>query len=207
LEVRHEFSFTSPIGRGSAREAWRVRGLRPIEIDRNPSPQPSPDGRGSRPSLPQTLSKPKVSSCQQTIHRGIKALIDEANAEIETLSAARRQSRLRKATTVVIVDIRDPRGDRGATAGFPAPSPAPARQCWEFWIDPAKSLCEARFSRPTRSSSSHCAGGMRSAAGGEKPRRTWGLKPGRPYGRRISPPGATPAARLRKFEAEKKPEG
>ena len=34
----------------------------------------------------------------QTIHRGIKALIDEANAEIETLSA-RRRSRPRKATT------------------------------------------------------------------------------------------------------------
>jgi len=33
----------------------------------------------------------------QTIHRGIKALIDEANAEIETLSAGRQhQGRARR---------------------------------------------------------------------------------------------------------------
>ena len=35
----------------------------------------------------------------QTIHRGIKALIDEANAQIETHRALRLPSRPRKATT------------------------------------------------------------------------------------------------------------
>ena len=44
----------------------------------------------------------------QTIHRGIKALIDEANAEIETLSAT-DAIKAAQSDDVVIVDIRDPR--------------------------------------------------------------------------------------------------
>ena len=44
----------------------------------------------------------------QTIHRGIKSLIDEANAEIETLSAA-DSIKAAAGHDVVIVDIRDPR--------------------------------------------------------------------------------------------------
>ena len=44
----------------------------------------------------------------QTIHRGIKALIDEANAEIETISAA-DCVKLASDESIVIVDIRDPR--------------------------------------------------------------------------------------------------
>ena len=44
----------------------------------------------------------------QTIHRGIKALIDEANAQIETVSAA-DAIEAAKSNDVVIVDVRDPR--------------------------------------------------------------------------------------------------
>ncbi len=44
----------------------------------------------------------------QTIHRGIKSMIDEANAEIETLNAADAITAA-KSDDVVIVDIRDPR--------------------------------------------------------------------------------------------------
>ena len=44
----------------------------------------------------------------QTIHTGIKALIDEANAEIETVSAT-DAIRIAHNDDVVIVDIRDPR--------------------------------------------------------------------------------------------------
>ena len=44
----------------------------------------------------------------QTIHRGIKALIDEANAEIDTVSAA-EAIKIAHNGDVVIVDIRDPR--------------------------------------------------------------------------------------------------
>ena len=44
----------------------------------------------------------------QTIHTGIKALIDAANAEIETISAA-DAIKIAHDGDVVIVDIRDPR--------------------------------------------------------------------------------------------------
>ena len=44
----------------------------------------------------------------QTIHRGIKSLIDEANAEIETVSAS-DAIKAAQSEGVVIVDIRDPR--------------------------------------------------------------------------------------------------
>jgi len=44
----------------------------------------------------------------QKIHRGIKAMMDEANAEIETLSAA-DAIKAAESGDVVIVDIRDPR--------------------------------------------------------------------------------------------------
>ena len=63
----------------------------------------------------------------QTIHTGIKALIDEANAEIETVSAA-DAIKIAKSDDVVIVDIRDPR-EIERDGEFPARSPAPAA-CW-----------------------------------------------------------------------------
>ena len=44
----------------------------------------------------------------QTIHRGIKSLIDEANAQIETVSAP-DAIKAAQSDDVVIVDIRDPR--------------------------------------------------------------------------------------------------
>src|SRR5271154_3410316 len=44
----------------------------------------------------------------QTIHRGIKSLVDEANAEIETVSALEAITAA-QSDEVVIVDIRDPR--------------------------------------------------------------------------------------------------
>ena len=44
----------------------------------------------------------------QTIHRGIKSLIDEANAEIETVSAA-DAIKSAQSDEVVMVDIRDSR--------------------------------------------------------------------------------------------------
>src|SRR6267378_3786505 len=44
----------------------------------------------------------------RTFHRGIKSLIDEANAQIETVSAA-DAIKAAQGDDVVIVDIRDPR--------------------------------------------------------------------------------------------------
>ena len=44
----------------------------------------------------------------QSIRRGIKTLLDEATAEIETMSAA-DAIKAARSDDVVIVDIRDPR--------------------------------------------------------------------------------------------------
>ncbi len=93
----------------------------------------------------------------QTIHRGIKALIDEANAEIETLSAA-DAIKAAQSDDVVIVDIRDPREierDGRIPGAFSC-----TRGMLEFWI-------EFIF---------HCAGGMRSALAA-KTAQDMGLKP------------------------------
>src|SRR5437899_8294536 len=109
----------------------RVRGYGP-SIDRNPSPRPSPRGRGSRPLLARR-HRTEVSLMPQTIHRGIKALIDEANAQIETLSAA-DAIEAAKSDDVVIVDIRDPREierDGRIPGAFSC-----TRGMLEFWIDP-----------------------------------------------------------------------
>jgi hypothetical protein len=69
----------------------------------------------------------------QTIHRGIKSLVDEANAQIETLSAA-EAIEAAQSDDVVIVDIRDPREIEREGRIRPAPMPS-------------------RFSRATRNSS------------------------------------------------------
>ena len=70
----------------------------------------------------------------QTIHRGIKALIDEANAEIETVSAA-DAIKVAHNGDVVIVDIRDPR-EIELDGRIPGPFSC-TRRFIELWIDPA----------------------------------------------------------------------
>src|SRR5665213_1267785 len=70
----------------------------------------------------------------QTIHCGIKSLIDEANAQIETVSAA-DAIKASQSDDVVIVDIRDPREierDGKIPGAFSC-----TRGMLEFWIDPA----------------------------------------------------------------------
>jgi len=78
----------------------------------------------------------------QTIHRGIKALIDEANAEIETLSAT-DAIEAAQSDDVVIVDIRDPREierDGRIPGAFSC-----TRGMLEFWIDPASPYAKPIF--------------------------------------------------------------
>jgi len=60
----------------------------------------------------------KTFQCPQTIRRGIKDLIEEANAEIETLSAA-DSIKAASSDDVVIVDIRDPPRDRSRDGRIP----------------------------------------------------------------------------------------
>src|ERR1700741_3194307 len=104
----------------------------------------------------------------QTIHRGIKALIDEANAEIETLSAT-EAIRIAQDGDAVIVDIRDPREierDGRIPGAFSC-----TRGMLEFWIDPASPYAKPIF-QEDKKFIFHCAGGMRSALGA-KAAQTW----------------------------------
>ena len=95
----------------------------------------------------------------QTIHRGIKAMIDEANAEIETISAA-DAIKLTGDNNVIIVDIRDPREierDGRIPGAFPC-----TRGMLEFWIDPASPYAKDYFQTGNKFIF-FCAGAWRSA--------------------------------------------
>src|SRR5882762_9369603 len=126
----------------------------------------------------------------QTIHRGILALIDEANAEIETLSAV-QAIEAAKSGDVVIVDIRDPREierDGRIPGAFSC-----TRGMLEFWIDPASPYAKPVF-QGDKKFIFHCAGGMRSALAAKTAQARRQIR--RPYGRpalapcpaRFSPP-------------------
>ena len=91
--------------------------------------------------------------------KGYRALLDEANAEIEAITPA-EAAEMAKRDDVVLVDIRDPRElDReGRVPGaFHA-----TRGMLEFWIDP-----ESPYHKPLFASGKtfvfFCAGGLRSA--------------------------------------------
>jgi rhodanese-related sulfurtransferase len=108
----------------------------------------------------------------QTIHRGIKALIDEANAQIETVSAA-DAIKIAHDGDVVIVDIRDPREierDGRIPGAFSC-----TRGMLEFWIDPASPYAKPVFQQDKKFIF-HCAGGMRSALAA-KTAQDMGLNP------------------------------
>ena len=108
----------------------------------------------------------------QTIHTGIKALIDAANAEIETISAA-DAIKIANDGGVVIVDIRDPREierDGKIPGAFSC-----TRGMLEFWIDPASPYAKPIFQQEAKFIF-HCAGGMRSALAA-KTAQDMGLKP------------------------------
>src|ERR1044071_6502775 len=108
----------------------------------------------------------------QTIHRGIKAMMDEANAEIETLSAA-DAIKAANGGDVVIVDIRDPREierDGRIPGAF-----ACTRGMLEFWIDPASPYAKPIF-QEDKKFVFHFAGGLPSALAA-KTAKDMGLKP------------------------------
>ena len=108
----------------------------------------------------------------QTIHRGIKSLIDEANAEIETVSAA-DAIKAAQDPDVVIVDIRDPREierDGKIPGAFSC-----TRGMLEFWIDPQSPYAKPIF-QEDKKFIFHCAGGLRSALAA-KTAQDMGLKP------------------------------
>lgn len=108
----------------------------------------------------------------QTIRRGIKAMIDEANTEIETISAA-DAIKIANDGNVVIVDVRDPREierDGKIPGAFSC-----TRGMLEFWIDPESPYAKPVF-QEDRKFIFHCAGGLRSALAA-KTAQDMGLKP------------------------------
>ena len=108
----------------------------------------------------------------QTIHRGIKALIDEANAEIETVSAV-DSIKAAQSDDVVIVDIRDPR-EIEREGRIPGAFSC-TRGMLEFWIDP-----ESPYHKPIFAEDKQfvffCGGGWRSALAAQTAQRM-GLRP------------------------------
>src|SRR4051794_33924513 len=105
------------------------------------------------------MTREKGSNMAQTITRGIKALIDEANAEIETLTA-KDAIEISKNGDVVIADIRDPREierDGRIPGAF-----ACTRGMLEFWIDPQSPYAKPGFQQDKKFVL-HFAGGLRSA--------------------------------------------
>lgn len=95
----------------------------------------------------------------QTITRGCKALVADANARIETIPAEDAVA-LHGSPDVVLVDIRDPRElerDGRVPGAFHC-----TRGMLEFWIDPESPYHKAVFAQDKRFVF-FCAGGMRSA--------------------------------------------
>ena len=108
----------------------------------------------------------------QTIVRGIKTMLEEANAQIETLSAEQAIAAA-QGSDVILVDIRDPREiehDGRIPGAF-----ACTRGMLEFWIDPASPYAKPIF-QGDKKFIFHCAGGMRSALAA-KTAQDMGLKP------------------------------
>lgn len=95
----------------------------------------------------------------QTITRGYKALVDEANAKVETVPATEAIA-LHGRDDVVLVDLRDPR-ELEREGKVPGAFHCP-RGMLEFWIDPESPYHKPVFAQEKRFVF-FCAGGMRSA--------------------------------------------
>lgn len=95
----------------------------------------------------------------QTIVKGYKALLDDANARIETLPATEAIA-LAGREDVVFVDLRDPR-ELEREGRMPGAVHCP-RGMLEFWIDPESPYHKPVFGEDKRFVF-FCAGGWRSA--------------------------------------------
>jgi rhodanese-related sulfurtransferase len=108
----------------------------------------------------------------QTITRGYKALLEEANAKIETIPAADAVT-LHDREDVVFVDLRDPR-ELEREGRIPGAVHCP-RGMLEFWIDPESPYHKPVFAEDKRFVF-FCAGGWRSALAAAAA-QDMGLKP------------------------------
>ena len=108
----------------------------------------------------------------QTITRGYKALLAEANGKVETIAAAEAAG-LHGRDDVVFVDLRDPR-ELDGEGRIPGAVHCP-RGMLEFWIDPDSPYHKPVFVEDKRFVF-FCAGGWRSALAAQTAQRM-GLKP------------------------------
>ena len=108
----------------------------------------------------------------QTITRGYKSLLAEANASVRTLSIA-EASALHGTEDVVFVDLRDPR-ELEREGRMPGAFHCP-RGMLEFWIDPESPYAKPQFQQD-KTFVFFCAGGWRSALAA-KAAQDMGLKP------------------------------
>jgi rhodanese-related sulfurtransferase len=95
----------------------------------------------------------------QTITRGFKAMLAEANAQIKTLSATEAMT-LQGRDDVVFVDLRDPR-ELNREGRLPGAVHCP-RGMLEFWIDPESPYHKPVFAQD-KTFVFFCAAGWRSA--------------------------------------------
>jgi rhodanese-related sulfurtransferase len=114
----------------------------------------------------------EVRRVPQTISKGYKALLDEANAAIETLSVEAAIA-LAGDPQVVFVDLRDPR-ELEREGRMPGAFHCP-RGMLEFWIDPESPYAKPIFQEERRFVF-FCAGGWRSALAA-KAAKDMGLTP------------------------------
>jgi rhodanese-related sulfurtransferase len=108
----------------------------------------------------------------QTITRGYKALVEEANSQVETLEVVEAKELLGREDTV-FVDIRDPR-ELQREGRIPGAFHCP-RGMLEFWIDPDSPYHKPVFAQDKRFVF-FCAGGLRSALAA-KTAKDMGLRP------------------------------
>lgn len=108
----------------------------------------------------------------QNITTGVKALVDDANTRIRTLSLDEAKAMLGK-DDITFVDLRDPR-EREREGKIPGAF-ACTRGMLEFWIDPASPYYKAQFGED-KTFVFFCAGGWRSALAADTAQKM-GLKP------------------------------
>ncbi|MEO1329869.1 MAG: rhodanese-like domain-containing protein [Pseudomonadota bacterium] len=108
----------------------------------------------------------------QTIVRGYRDLVNEANQEVRCLEVEEAKA-LRSQEDVVFVDIRDPR-ELERSGRVPGAFHCP-RGMLEFWIDPASPYHKPVFGED-KTFVFFCAGGLRSALAA-KTAQDMGLKP------------------------------
>ena len=94
------------------------------------------------------------------LKKGIKDLVEEAMAEIETMSTEEAIKRYRD-DDVLLVDIRDVR-ELEADVMVPGAVHAP-RDMIEFWVDPDSSYDKEVFNQPNKTFVLYCRSSWRSA--------------------------------------------